>query len=134
MARDLSSMLREAAVSAATDALKNLGDGGGPSLKKSSRFSGAKAGAKGLAAGAGLMAVAPLAKKGFDAINTPGGMASKLGDKVGGKVQDTVSDKVDEAGGAGGIAKDALGGGLRRGPVRRRRQRQRRRKRHARCW
>jgi len=104
-------MLREAAVSAATDALKNLGDGGGPSLKKSSRFSGAKSGAKGLAAGAGLMALAPLAKKGFDAMNTPGGMASSIGDKVGGKVKETVSDKVDEAGGAGGIAKDAIGGG-----------------------
>src|SRR4051794_6759568 len=107
MARDLSSMLRSAAVGIAEDALKNFD---GSPEKKSSRFSGAKAGAKGLAAGAGLVALAPLAKKGFDAVTGPGGPATALGDKVGDKLKESVSEKVDDAGGVGGIAKDAAGG------------------------
>jgi uncharacterized membrane protein len=110
-------MLRDAAMGAASDVLKNLGNDG-PSAPKPSKFSGAKAGAKGLAVGAGLAALAPLAKKGYDAVSSGGGVPSpgdamsSLGGKVGDKVKDTVSEKVDEAGGAGGIAKDALGGGL----------------------
>jgi uncharacterized membrane protein len=101
-------MLRSAAVSVAEDALKNFSNGS--SQSKPSRFSGAKAGAKGLAAGAGLVALAPLAKKGFDAVSGPGGPAKAVGDKVGDKLKESVSEKVDDAGGVGGIAKDAAGG------------------------
>jgi uncharacterized membrane protein len=36
--------------------------------------------------------------------------ASKMGDKVGGKLKEGVSQKVDEAGGAGGLVKDAASG------------------------
>jgi hypothetical protein len=100
-------MLRSAAVGIATEALKNAGDG---QPEKKGRFSGAKAGAKGLVVGAGLVALAPLAKKGLAALTPPEGALSAVGDKVGDKVGDTVSDKVDEAGGAGGIAKEAVGG------------------------
>jgi uncharacterized membrane protein len=90
--------------------------------RKSSK-NGSLSGAKGLAAGAGLAALAPLAKKGFDAVRSNGGpsmpsvkpgkvagkAASKVGDKVGGKLKEGVSEKVDEAGGAGGVAKQAAG-------------------------
>ena len=103
-------MLRSAAAGMAEDALKNFSEG--RPQQKPSRFSGAKAGAKGLAAGAGLVALAPLAKKGLSALTPPEGAASALGDKVGNKLKESVSEKVDDAGGVGGIAKEAMGGGL----------------------
>jgi uncharacterized membrane protein len=99
----------------ARDALKNVGNGGFKSKlnplprRKSSPLSGAK----GVAAGAGLAALAPLAKKGVDAVRSGKegpGIGSQLGEKVGEKVKETVSQKVDEAGGAGGIAKQAASG------------------------
>ena len=37
-------------------------------------------------------------------------MASKAGEKVGSNLKDTVSEKVDEAGGAGGLVKEAASG------------------------
>src|SRR5204863_232491 len=70
-------------------------------------------------------------KKGFDRVRNGGGLpslpsmsslggrgiskiagsaASKAGDTVGSKLKDTVSEKVDEAGGAGGLVKEAAGG------------------------
>src|SRR5918995_1847532 len=90
---------------------------------RKSTKNGSLGSAKGFAAGAGLAALAPLAKKGFDAVRSNGGpsmpsvkpgkvvgkAASKVGDKVGDKVKQGVSEKVDEAGGAGGIAKQAAG-------------------------
>ena len=39
-----------------------------------------------------------------------GKLASKAGDRVGSNLKDTVSEKVDQAGGVGGIAKEAAGG------------------------
>ena len=123
MARDVSDTVRDALTSVAREALKNAGNVG-PSKKKSSPLSGAK----GLAAGAGLAALAPLAaKKGFDAVRSNGSLptpsptklaakasptklASKAGDRVGSKMKDAVSSKVDEAGGAGGLVKEAASG------------------------
>jgi uncharacterized membrane protein len=73
-------------------------------------------GMRGLAAGAGAAALAPVAAKGIGKlIKGPGklasgprdlaeGAASKLGDSVGSKV----TDKVDEAGGPSGILKDTV--------------------------
>ncbi len=91
--------------------------------RRSRRVSGGGpfSGAKGLAAGAGLAAAAPLAKKGVDAIRNggmpslsptkaAGNMASKAGENVGSNLKDTVSEKVDEAGGAGGLVKEAASG------------------------
>ena len=72
MSKDMSDHVRSALTSAVREVAKNVGDvspkpkGGGKSP-----FSGAK----GLAAGAGLAAAAPLAKKGVDAIRN-GGMPS----------------------------------------------------------
>ena len=116
MAKDLSDAVRDALGHAMKEAVKNVGDMS-PAKSKSGPFSGAR----GLAAGAGLAAAAPLAKKGVDKLRngglpTPsptgaaGKMASKAGERVGSNLKDTVSEKVDQAGGVGGIAKEAAGG------------------------
>jgi uncharacterized membrane protein len=100
----------------AREALKNAGNVS-PQKKKSPL-----SGAKGVAAGAGLAALAPLAaKKGASAVRngtlpTPRSTrlaskaVSRAGDRVGSKVKDAVSDKVDQAGGAGGLVKEAASG------------------------
>jgi uncharacterized membrane protein len=117
MASSVSDTVRDALGHAVREAIKNVGDAPAKA-KKGGSFSGAK----GLAAGAGLAAAAPLAKKGFDAVRSSGGLptpsparaatkvASKAGDKVGSNLKDAVSDKVDEAGGAGGLVKEAASG------------------------
>jgi uncharacterized membrane protein len=115
MAKDLTEKLRSTAGDVARDALKNVGDGG---LKKKlnplpSRKPSPLSGVKGVAAGAGLAALAPLAKKGVDAVRSGKGgpgIGAQLGEKVGDKVKEGVSQKVDDAGGVGGIAKQAAGG------------------------
>ena len=113
MPKDVSETIRHALTNVAQEAVKSLGDA--TPTKKKSRFSGAS----GVAAGAGLAAMVPIAKKGFDAVRgngvpTPakatGKLASKAGDRVGSKLKDAVSSKVDEAGGAGGMVKDAASG------------------------
>jgi len=117
MAKDVSDTVRDALGSVMREAVKNVGDASPKKKSKGSPLSGAK----GIAAGAGLAAAAPLAKKGVDKVRmgglgalSPAKMASKAvsnaGEKVGSTVKDTVSGKVDEAGGAGGIAKDAVSG------------------------
>ena len=122
MAKDMSDTVREALGQVVREAVKNVGGSPQPQ-KKSSPLSGAR----GVAAGAGLAALAPLAKKGVDAVRgngislpspKPGKVArkattkaaKKMGDQVGGKLKEGVSEKVDEAGGAGGLVKDAASG------------------------
>jgi uncharacterized membrane protein len=116
MARDVSETVRDALGSVVREALKSAGDAT-PSKKKSGPLSGIK----GIAAGVGLAAAAPLAKKGVDAMRSNGGgfprpskmagkAASNVGDKVTDTLKDTVSTKVDEAGGAGGLVKEAASG------------------------
>jgi uncharacterized membrane protein len=115
MAKHLTDKLRSTAGDVARDALKNVGDSG---LKKKlnplpGRKSSPLSGAKGVVAGAGLAALAPLAKKGVDAVRSKDGgpgIGSQISEKMGDKLKETVSQKVDEAGGAGGIAKKAAGG------------------------
>ena len=132
MANDLSDTVRDALGSMVREAIKNVGDA---SPSKSGGGGSPFSGAKGLAAGAGLAAAAPLAKKGFDAVRGNGGLptpsparavkkvaskaspkdavskaASKAGDKVGSNLKDAVTSKVDEAGGAGGLVKEAASG------------------------
>jgi uncharacterized membrane protein len=117
MAKDMGDAVRDALGHAVREAVKNVGD----ATPKKSKGGGPLSGAKGLAAGAGLAAAAPLAKKGVDAFRNGGlpsmsptkaasGMVSKAGDKVAGNLKDTVSEKVDEAGGAGGLVKEAASG------------------------
>jgi uncharacterized membrane protein len=117
MANDLSETVRNALGHAARDALKSVSSAAPTSKNGHGRMSGAK----GLAAGAGLAAAVPLAKKGVDAVRGGGlpkpnparaasKVASKAGDKVGENLKDAVTSKVDEAGGAGGLAKEAASG------------------------
>jgi uncharacterized membrane protein len=106
MAKDLNDMLRDK-LGDAGHALKNLS----PPKLKSNPLSGAK----GVAAGAGLAALPLVAKKGIDAVRSRGdgdGAGSKVGDKLGDKLKETASQKIDDAGGLGGIAKQAAGGVL----------------------
>lgn len=80
--------------------------------------SGGLSGMRGMAAGAGVAALVPVAMKaarggGLKSLaSSPGkavgGITSQLGDKVGGGIGDKVSEKVDEAGGASGILKDTV--------------------------
>jgi uncharacterized membrane protein len=118
MAKDMSDTVRDTLGQVVREAVKNVGNAS-PPKKKSSPFSGAR----GVAAGAGLAALAPLAKRGVDAVRgngvslpspKPGKVAakaaSKMGDQVGGKLKEGVSQKVDEAGGAGGMVKEAASG------------------------
>jgi uncharacterized membrane protein len=117
MAKDMSDTVRSALTSAVREVSKNVGD-----TKPKRSSGGPLSGARGLAAGAGLAAAAPLAKKGFDAVRANGGlptpsptraagkMASKASDRVGANLKDAVSGKVDEAGGAGGLVKEAASG------------------------
>jgi uncharacterized membrane protein len=116
MASDVSDTVRDALGRVVREALKNAGD------VTPQKKSGPLSGAKGVAAGAGLAALAPLAKKGVDAVRANDGMpkphpgraagtaASKAGDSAGSHLKDTVSSKIDEAGGARGLAKEAASG------------------------
>jgi uncharacterized membrane protein len=116
MAKDLGSTVRDTVTHVARDAIKNIGDVKPAAKRSNGRFSGAT----GLAAGAGLAAMVPLAKKGVDAVRSGaiptkpsklvGKAASHAGDRVGSQLKDTVSAKIDQAGGAGGIAKEAASG------------------------
>ena len=101
---------------AARETLKNVGGRGSSKTK-----AGPLSGAKGVAAGVGLAAAAPLARKGVSAVRGGGRpslkpakvaekAATKAGDRVGSKLKDAVSEKVDDAGGAGGLVKDAASG------------------------
>src|SRR5690242_9850756 len=121
MAKDMSEQLREVLGHAVRDAVKNVGDVGSKAPKK--KGGGPFSGAKGIAAGAGLAAAAPLAVKGVEKVRhgglaalapSPGKMASsvasKAGDKMTSTLKYTVSSKVDEAGGAGGMVKEAASG------------------------
>ena len=129
MAKDFTDTLRDTVGQVVRDATQSGGRGKSP---------GPLSGGRGVAAGAGLAAVAPLAAKGVtklakgrlakaaakNAVKKPGGavgsaikkpsaavgdVTSKLGDSIGKGVGEKVKDKIDESGGAGGIAKEAAG-------------------------
>jgi uncharacterized membrane protein len=115
MAKDIGDTVRDALGQVVREAAQNIGNA--TPHRKSSPLSGAR----GVAAGAGLAALAPLAKKGVDAVRgngvpTPkpaklaGKAATKVGDRVGSKVKEGVSEKVEQAGGAGGLVKEAASG------------------------
>ena len=133
MAKSKSSGVRDALGSAARESLKNvevrdaLGKAARGSLKhvggrgKASKANASPlSGGKGVAAGVGLAAAAPLVVKGIGAVRNgrPSlkptkvveSAATKAGERVGSKLKDTVGEKVDAAGGVGGIAKEAASG------------------------
>ena len=103
MAKDLGEVIGSAVGRVARDAAQTLTS----NAKKAS--DGPLSGGKGLAAGVAVAALAPLAAKGAGKL-AKGGLANpvqKVGDKVGSGVKETVGKKVDEAGGAAGMAKEA---------------------------
>ena len=110
MAKDLGDAIGTALGQVAREAVQTVSSNG------RRRSSGGLSGPAGLAAGAGLIALAPLATKGAGKLVR--GLAAngaspvkkageKVGEKVGGTVKDAVGETVDKAGGAGGIAKEA---------------------------
>jgi uncharacterized membrane protein len=119
MSHSIAKDVRHVVRGAAREALKNVGN---VSSKPKRSRGGSFTGTRGVVAGAGLAAAAPLAKKGVDAIRARGGVptpsptkaagrvASKAGERVADDLKDVVSSKVDEAGGAGGLAKEAVSG------------------------
>lgn len=132
MAPDMQGIFREVLTSALqSDGLANALQGvggssnGGASEKSGSNGGGGLSGMKGLAAGAGAAALAPIAFKNAgklarslgvdnlgDAVKSPGealeGAKSNVGDRLTSSVKDKAKGALDEAGGPGGIAKDAF--------------------------
>jgi uncharacterized membrane protein len=120
MAKDVSDTVKGALNTVVREAVKNAGGASGGGRKKGG--AGPLSGARGLAAGAGLAALVPVAKKGVDRMRSGGGLptpsagrfasnaASKAGDRIGANLKDVASESLEKAGGAGGIAKEAAGG------------------------
>jgi len=120
MAKDVGDIVRDSLSQVVRDAAQSFSDG-----NKGKSSNGALSGMRGVAAGAGLAALAPLAAKGAGkavksrlasgaakgAVKKPGralsDATSKLGDSVGKGVGDRVKEKVDESGGVAGLAKEA---------------------------
>ena len=114
MARDVGDAIGAALGRAAREAVQTVSHG---AKKASPRLSGTT----GLAAGAGLAALAPLAARsagrlvmrglsnGANPIEklSPAKPIEKIGDKLSGGVKDAVGRKVEDAGGPGGLAKQA---------------------------
>jgi uncharacterized membrane protein len=110
MAKDLGDAIGTALGQVAREAVQTVSSNG------RRRSNGALSGPAGLAAGVGLVALAPLAAKGAGKLarGVAGNGASsvkeagsKVSDKVGDSVKDAVGGTVEKAGGAGGLAKEA---------------------------
>jgi uncharacterized membrane protein len=122
MAKDLGDTLRDGLSQAVKEVAHSVGD----SSSKKSKPGGTLGGMKGVAAGAGLAALGSAAVKGAKPVkrmlqgggavkgaqDALGNAGEKAGEGVGGKLKESVDDKVDEAGGLGGLAKDAVGSAL----------------------
>jgi uncharacterized membrane protein len=119
MAKDIQDTVRDLLI----NAIEGVGKSSGAGRDKKS--GGGLSGLRGVAAGVGAAALAPMAIKGVgklvrdmgiegvqDALKSPGqavkGMASDAGDHLGSQLKDKVGEKVEDAGGAGGILKDTL--------------------------
>ena len=112
MSKDLTDAIGVAVGRAARDAI--AANTAKARKRSNSRFSGAK----GLAAGAGLATLVPLAGRGAVKLVKNGlggngaGPIEKIGDKVGGGAKDAIGSTIEKAGGAGGVAKEAAKGML----------------------
>jgi len=105
MAQDLADVVGTAIGRVARDAVQNVS-------ANRKRRNGALSGPQAVAAGVGLGALAPIAAKGARRLvrgpaTNAAGTLQKAGDKLGGSVKEAVGGKVDEAGGAAGVAKEA---------------------------
>jgi len=121
--KDLGETIGDALGNVAREAVKTVSSNGhGPQLRKAD---GALSGARGVAAGAALAAVTPLIARGAGKV-VKGAVTKRLSpsgdtsgarvkekvtegvkDTVGKGVKDTVGKKIDQAGGASGVAKEA---------------------------
>jgi uncharacterized membrane protein len=111
MAKDLGDVIGHAVGRVAREAVQTVSS----NARKASN--GPLSGPKGLAAGAGLVALAPLAAKGAgklvkQQLANGGNPVAKAKEAVGGGVKDAVGNKIDQAGGAAGMAKEAAKGVL----------------------
>jgi len=109
MAKDLGDAIGHAVGRIAREAVETVSS----NARKASN--GPLSGPKGLAAGAGLVALAPLAAKGAgklvkQQLANGGNPVAKAKEAVGGGVKDAVGSKIDDAGGAAGMAKQAAKG------------------------
>ncbi len=119
MATDIQGTVRDLLINAIDGAGKTPGTG------RDKKSGGGLSGVRGVAAGVGAAALAPMAVKAVgrlvrdmgidgvqDALKSPGqavkGMASEAGDHLGSQLGDKVGDKLDEAGGPAGLLKDTL--------------------------
>lgn len=119
MAKDMQDTVKEVLSRVVQDTGKNLSD------HNPTRSGGPLSGARGIAAGAGAAALAPIAIKGMSKLvrsvganglgevaSAPGkavsGLTSKVGDTISSGVGDKVSQKVDEAGGPSGVFSSAM--------------------------
>jgi len=119
MAKDMQDTVKEVLSRVVRDTGKNLSD------HNPTRSGGPLSGTRGIAAGAGAAALAPVAFKGISklvkSVSTDGlgevagapgravsGLTSKVGDTIGSSVGDKVSQKVDEAGGPSGVFSSAV--------------------------
>ena len=124
MARDVQDVARELLLNALDRAREGASSG-----ENGSRAAGPLSGMKGVAAGAGAAAVAPLAVKSLRDIaralavegvkgvaKSPGealqGVTANIGDHVGAAIGNKVTGEVDQAGGPAGLLKDAVKGAL----------------------
>ena len=106
MAKDAADVLGTAIGRVARETAKSVSN----NVRK--RSDGSLGGPKGVAAGVGLVTLAPLAAKGATRLvrgvsSDGGGPVKKVGQKVGGAVEGAVGEAVEQAGGAAGIAKKA---------------------------
>jgi uncharacterized membrane protein len=119
MAKDMQDTVKEVLSRVVQDTGKNLSE------HNPTRSGGPLSGARGIAAGAGAAALAPVAFKGISKLvrtvstdglgevaSAPGraasGLTSKIGDTISSGVGDKVSQKVDEAGGPSGVFSSAV--------------------------
>ena len=119
MAKDMQDTVKEVLSRVVQDTGKSLSD------HNPTRSGGPLSGTRGIAAGAGAAALAPVAFKGISklvkSVSTDGlgevagapgravsGLTSKVGDTIGSSVGDKVSQKVDEAGGPSGVFSSAV--------------------------
>ncbi len=108
MAKDLGDVVGTALGKVAREAVESV------SANARGRSNGSFSGAKGLAAGVGVAALAPIAAKGAGKLvkglgSNGAGALGKAGDKVGGGLKDAVGDKL--AGGAKDAVSEKLPGG-----------------------
>jgi uncharacterized membrane protein len=109
MAKDVGDAIGAALGHAAREVAQTVSANAHKASKSSA--SGALSGGRGVAAGAGLAALVPLAAKGagklMRGMGNGSGPVQMATDKLTGGVQDAVGKSVDKAGGASGLAKEA---------------------------